>query len=216
MLSGITDSLIQAIRASGPKSVFWGGVIEQVISPIPSVLIPMGAGAILIPAQISFSIALLQVIKDISIPYALGATIGSSVLFLIAYKGGPIFIEKFGKFFDLSLGQIDKFRKKFTRGFKDELIILGLLMVPVTPISIVAASCGLIGIKPKEFFPLVLVGTFFRSIILGLIGWKMGETYMQLASGLNKTESLITASTLGVIFLVMAYLYYRRMKFFKK
>jgi len=215
MFKELTVTIIEAIRQNGAMSVFWGGLIEQVISPIPSVLIPMSAGFILIPKQLASLAAFQQIYHQISFPYAVGATIGSSVLYFASYYGGRALIEKFGKFFGLSLKNIDRFKNKFTRGFKDELIIFLLIILPATPISLVAASCGIIGIKAAEFYPLIFLGTFVRSLLLGWLGWQAGEAYQLISSGLNKIETLLSIAGVGVAFAILAFLYYKRQKILK-
>jgi len=215
MFKEITSSLIQAITQNGPISVFWAAIIEQVISPIPSVLIPMSAGVLLISRELPLIPLLIQVAKKISFPYAVGATIGSSVLYLTAYFGGRLLIERFGKFFGLSVKNVDRFRNRFTRGFKDEFIIFFLVILPVTPISLVAASCGVIGISALEFYPLMLVGTFIRSLFLGWLGSQAGEAYQLIGSGLNRVETLLSIAGVGVVFAFLAILYLKRQKILK-
>jgi len=215
MLKELTGSVIETISQNGAKSVFWAGIIEQVISPIPSVLIPMSAGFLLVPADLSFWAAILQIIRQISLPYALGASLGSSVLFLGALFGGQLLIAKFGKFFGLSLKNIERFKNKFTRGIKDEIIILLLIALPVTPISLVAASCGIIGIAPLEFYPLILAGTFIRSLFLGWLGWQMGEAYHFIGGGLSKMESLLSVVGALAALTLLGFLYYKRQKILK-
>lgn len=215
MFKELTVFIIEAIRQNGAMSVFWGGLVEQIIAPIPSVLIPMSAGFILIPKHVTLLAAFQQIYRQISFPYAIGATIGSSVLYLASYYGGRVLIEKFGKFFGLSLKNIDRFKNKFTRGFKDELIIFFLMVLPVTPISLVAASCGIIGIKATEFYPLILMGTFVRALLLGWLGWQTGEAYQLISSGLNQIETLLSILGVGVAFIILALLYYKRQKILK-
>ena len=52
---------MELMRAHGQLSVFVGVMIEQIIVPIPSPLIVMGAGAILIAPQLSIPQAIAQV-----------------------------------------------------------------------------------------------------------------------------------------------------------
>ena len=215
MIKQITLAIIEAIKQSGGASVFWGGLIEQIISPIPSVLIPMSAGFILIPQGIDFLTAASQILSQIAIPYSLGATLGTTVLYLAAFFGGRALIQKFGKFFGLSLKHIDRFQKKFTRGFRDELIIFLLIALPATPISLVAASCGLIGIKAYEFYPVMFAGTFVRSAFLGWLGWQTGEAYQTASHSLNRVESLLTLIAALSAFALVAFLYYKRHKLLK-
>lgn len=212
MIRQLTLFIIEAIKKNGGMSVFWAGLIEQVISPIPSVLIPMSAGFLLIPKTLDLLPGLIQIYRKISLPYALGASIGSSVLYLGSFYGGRALVENYGKFFGLSVRNIDRFKSKFTRGFKDELIIFFLVILPVTPISLVAASCGIIGISAHEFYPLILLGTFLRSLFLGWLGWKLGETYQLIGSGLNTIETLLSVGGVGAVFAALAFLYYKRQK----
>lgn len=215
MFKELSLQIINAIKSNGPKSVFLAGIIEQVISPIPSVFIPMSAGFFLIPQKIPLLTATSEVIRKISLPYAFGATLGSSVLYFLSLFGGRLLIEKFGKFFGVSLKNIDLFRRQFTRDLKDEILILFLLFLPVTPISLVAASTGIIGLPPQEFYPLILVGTFVRSIFLGLLGWQVGESYHLFAQGLDQIESLITVFAVGLIGCFLVFLYWKRQKILK-
>lgn len=217
MVEELTQTIIEAIRQNGSQSVFWGAVIEQLLGVlIPSPIVPMSAGFLLIPQHLPFSSALIFIIRRISFPYALGVVIGASFFYLVALFGGRVLIDKYGKFFGLSLKNVDKFRNKFTRGFKDEVLIFLLLVLPVTSISLVSASCGLIGISGFEFYPLLLAGVFFRSILLAFLGWGVGESYQSLVSGLDKTESLLSVGVVGTAFLALIYLYYRREKYLKK
>jgi membrane protein DedA with SNARE-associated domain len=215
MIENFTSWIIEAIKNNGPISVFFGGIIEQIAGVlIPSPLIPMSAGFLLIPAQVNFSRLLLLTAQKISLPYALGGTLGASLLYFLVFYGGRTLIEKTGKFFGLSLKEIDRFRLRFSRGFKDEILIFLLVVLPVSSISLIAGACAIIGIPAQEFFPLLLAGTFFRSLFLAILGWKIGETYQEILHGLEKTETIFSLLFLGVIFCVLAALYYRRKKFF--
>lgn len=216
MIKELTLSLLEAIKTNGARSIFWAGIIEQVISPIPSVLIPMGGGALLIAKNLPLGLALIQIGKIISFPYALAVTVGSSVLYLGSFYGGKVLIEKFGKFFALSPKSIERFKNRFTRGFKDELLIFLLVALPVTPISLIAASCGVIGIGPLEFYPLVFLGTLVRATFLGWLGWQAGGAYQLISSGLNVVETLLTLAGAGTGFLILAFLYWRRQRILRE
>lgn len=216
MIEQLTNFIIESIKNRGPLSVFWGAIIEQLAGVlIPSPLIPMSAGYLLIPKHEAFFKSLLLIMSKISLPYCFGASLGASFLFFVAFFGGRTLISKFGRFFGISLNEIDKFRRRFSKGWKDELLILAILTIPVTSISLVSASCALIGIPALQFFPLLLLATFFRSIILATIGWKVGETYELMTQNLESTQTLVSLGLLGIIFLFFVYLYLKREKFFK-
>jgi membrane protein DedA with SNARE-associated domain len=52
LISEITQWIMELMRAHGQLSVFIGVMIEQIIVPIPSPQIVMGAGAIIIPPEL--------------------------------------------------------------------------------------------------------------------------------------------------------------------
>ncbi len=64
MISEITQWIMELMRAHGQLAVFIGVMIEQIIVPIPSPLIIMGAGAILIHPEASIADALLQIAQE--------------------------------------------------------------------------------------------------------------------------------------------------------
>ena len=53
-MMGLIDKIFAAIKTHGMISVFLGGIIEEIIVPIPSPLICMGAGYLLIEPNLSF------------------------------------------------------------------------------------------------------------------------------------------------------------------
>lgn len=215
MIERLTNLIVESIKNHGSLSVFWGAIIEQLAGVlIPSPLIPMSAGYLLIPKHEAFIKSLFLIMSKISFPYALGASLGASVLFFVAYFGGRTLIKKFGKFFGVSLSEIDKFRRRFTRGWKDELLILVLLTLPITSVSLVSATCALIGISALKFIPLLLLATFFRSIILAVLGWQVGETYELVTQNLESTQTLVSVALLGIVFLIFTFLYLKRERFF--
>ncbi|MCJ7786353.1 MAG: hypothetical protein MUP41_20675, partial [Desulfobacterales bacterium] len=68
--------IVESMRTYGQFSVFIGVIIEQIIVPIPSPLIIMGAGAVLIPPGISISNAFLQILWTIVLPGSIASTLG--------------------------------------------------------------------------------------------------------------------------------------------
>ena len=115
MIEEITFSLVEAIRRNGPMSVFWATIVEQILTLIPSVLIPMSAGFLLIPQELSWFASLTQISRDIAFPVCLGVGVGSSLLYFASFYGGRILIGRFGKFFGLSLANVNRFREIHSR-----------------------------------------------------------------------------------------------------
>lgn len=209
----ILNKILELIQKNGNAAMFLGGLIEQIIVPIPSPIITMAGGAFLIAKDLGFFQTLLELFTKVSIPYTLGATIGTSLVYLIAYHGGKPLIDKFGKYIGLSWNLIEKVRADFQKTIADELFILIACVIPVVPVSLVSGFCGGFKIEAKKFYPMVFLALLIRAAILGFIGFKMGETFTSLAHGLDKIESVLTFIGAG---LLLGFLYYKRENWIKK
>ena len=59
---------------------------------------------------------------------------------------------------------------------------------------------------------MVFLALLFRSTLLGFLGYQMGETFIGLAHGLDKIESLLTVIGAG---LILGFLFLKREKWLK-
>ena len=101
MISEITNWVMELMRANGQLSVFMGVMIEQIIVPIPSPLIIMGAGAILVSPGLSVPNAFLQILWIIVFPGSIASTLGSYIGYMISYYGGKALVLRFQRFLDV-------------------------------------------------------------------------------------------------------------------
>jgi len=209
----ILQTILDMVKTHGSLSMFIGGIVEQIIVPIPSPIITMSGGAFLVTRNIPIFQAIWEIIVNVSLPYSIGAVIGTSLVFLIAYFGGRPLIDQFGKYIGIKWSLIEKIKQDFQKTISDELFILIAVTIPVVPVSLISAFCGGFRIKPAKFYPLMFLSLVIRSIILGFIGFQMGEAFTGLAHGLDKIESVMTI--VGAL-LILGYLYLKREKWLKK
>ena len=209
----ILDQILDSIKDNGNLSMFLGGFIEQIIVPIPSPIITMAGGAFLVARNQGFFETFVQLFTKVSIPYSIGATIGTSLVYWFAYVGGKPIIDKFGKYIGISWNLIEKVRADFQKSIKDELFILIACTIPVVPVSLVTGFCGGFKIPPKKFYPMVFIALLIRAAFLGFVGFKMSETFTDLAEGIDRIESVF--QIIGIVAL-LAFLYYKRESYLKK
>jgi len=209
----ITNWIIASIGNNGSLAIFIGGLIEQVIIPIPSPLIVMAGGFLLIPQNIPLLSVLKESLYRIVLPYTIAASLGLGIVYFIAYFGGKPLIEKFKNYLGFSWAEINHLKKKFKGTGRDKLLIIALRAIPVIPISVISGVCGAIRFSIPEFYIASIIGVFIRSFILVLIGWQTGEAYQGLAGGLDKIESYITVGLVVAIGLLLLWGYKKRKKF---
>lgn len=211
----LIEKIIAAIGTRGPEAIFLGGLIEQVIIPIPSPLIAMSGGFLLIPKNISLLEASKLALTRIVFPYTLAATLGLGIVYFIAYFGGKPLIDKFQNYLGFSWQEIKNLKKKFHGNWRDELLVIILRAIPVIPISVISGVCGAIRLPIVNFYLSSAVGILIRSFLLALLGWQTGEAYQALAEGLDKVENLVTIASLILIALLIFWGYRKREKFLK-
>ena len=204
---------MESMRTHGQLSVFIGVIIEQIIVPIPSPLIIMGAGAILIPHGISIPNAFLQILWIIVLPGSLASTLGSYIGYMISFYGGKALVLRFQRFLDVDWDQIERLEKRF-QGKKEAWSIFLSRAIPVFPISLVSIFAGLLRIPIKPFTIYTFLGSIFRCFFLGFFGWWIGATYEKAATRIDSVETIISIAMLIGMGVVFGYLYskFRRSK----
>ena len=208
MISDITQWIMELMRTHGQLSVFIGVIIEQIIVPIPSPLIVMGAGAILISPTLSIPSAFLQILWIIVLPGTIATTLGSYIGYLIRYYGGKALVLRYQRFLGVDWKEIENLEKRF-QGKKEALSIFFSRAIPVFPISLVSIFAGLLHVPVRPFTFYTFLGSIFRCLFLGFVGWWIGATYEKVATQLDSVETII--SILLLIFMggVLGYLYYK-------
>ena len=208
MIPEMTQWIMELMRAHGQFSVFIGVMIEQIIIPIPSPLIIMGAGAILIPAELSIPNAFLQILWIIVLPGSIASTLGSYIGYLISLYGGKALVDRLQRFLDVDWREIENLEKRF-KGKKEALSIFFSRAIPVFPISLVSIFAGLLRIPIRPFTFYTFLGSIFRCFFLGFFGWWIGATYERVATRLDSVETIVSIVMLIGMGLVFIYLYYK-------
>jgi membrane protein DedA with SNARE-associated domain len=198
---------MELMRAHGQLAVFIGVMIEQIIVPIPSPLIIMGAGAILIPPGLSIPNAFLQILWIIVLPGSIASTLGSYIGYMISFYGGKALVLRF-QLLDVDWDQIERLEKRF-QGKKEALSIFLSRAIPVFPISLVSIFAGLLRIPIKPFTIYTFLGSIFRCLFLSFFGWWIGATYEKAATRLDSVETIVSIVMLIGMFVAFGYLYHK-------
>lgn len=195
------------IKQYGTVGVFLAGLFEEIVAPIPSTIVSIIAGFFILPIDGKFFEILLKAIPAVAIPISLGITLGSFLVFLLAYLGGKPVINKWGRWFGLKWSSVEKFENKMKKGYADEIILLIARITPFMPSVVISAFCGIIRYPLWKFVWITLLGTFIRSLGLAMIGWKMREAYVNFVNSVNIIENviLILLALLVIIYLIYSW-----------
>lgn len=161
----------------GVAAALFLGFFEEVVFIIPSTLVFLALGFLGISKTLTVEEALIKSFLVYGFWGALGVILGSVIVYWAAFYGGKYFIERFGKYFGVSWGELERWSLWFGKGYKDELVVFVARALPFLPITLVTLAGGVLRLPWRMFFLMTFLGTMVRVGILVFFGWFLGETY---------------------------------------
>ncbi len=209
MLENLTHLLQNFFVEYGAIGVFIGSIIEEIIAPIPSTLIILGSSFFILEGQAITTNSIANLIFNVSLPAALGMTIGSLFVYGLCYYIGKPFINRWGKYLAIKWEDIQKTEQKFEEQTKDEILLYGLRAIPVVPSVAISAFCGVIRYDLKKYIIITFLGGLTRATILGFLGWQFGNFYQEIASQISFLEEIVV---IIIVFSLIVYILYNKKK----
>ena len=146
--------------------VFIAAIIETIIPPIPTMAVFPTAG--FLASQNNFE--LYQVIL-LGIIGGLGASIGSTVIYLIALKLGRVALLKYLRYVKVSEKKLTRVENWFQK-YGDKAVLFGR-MIPVFR-EMISIPAGLLKMKLPKFLAYTILGSCGWSMTLIFIGYYFG------------------------------------------
>jgi len=146
--------------------VFLAALIETIIPPIPTMVVFPTAG--FIASQNGLELPELFLL---GIMGGLGASIGSTVIYLIALKLGRTALLKYLKYVKVSEKKLTKVEQWFQK-YGDKAVLFGR-MIPVFR-EMISIPAGLLKMKMPKFIAYTVLGSCGWSITLIFIGYYFG------------------------------------------
>ena len=164
------ESLIEFVTALMADylyvGVFLAAIIETVIPPIPTMVVFPTAG--FIASQNGLELPELILLGIVG---GLGASIGSTVIYLIALKLGRTALLRYLKYVKVSDKKLTKVECWFQK-YGDKAVLFGR-MVPVFR-EMISIPAGLLKMKLVKFLAYTVLGSCGWSITLIFIGYYFG------------------------------------------
>ncbi len=205
MLSQLVDYIVERIVELDWMAVALGVLIETIIVPIPSPLIPMAAGFALLSRAEGIGFIATLFIK-IGLVGAATATLANLPFYYIGLKGGEPVMRRMSRWIGVDEEEIEKAVKLIGGGRPTHLIIYRAL--PIMPLSLVSLATGALRRSTREFTLYTFTGCLPRYVFLGYLGWVMQDLYMEMADLL---DSLETATIVLIILAAGTYILVKRL-----
>ncbi|KFM20711.1 hypothetical protein AAA799D07_00157 [Marine Group I thaumarchaeote SCGC AAA799-D07] len=146
--------------------VFLAALIETIIPPIPTMAVFPTAG--FVASQNGLEIPELILLGIVG---GIGASIGSTIIYLIALKLGRTALLKYLKYVRVSEKKLDRVENWFQK-YGDKAVLFGR-MIPVFR-EMISIPAGLLKMKFIKFITYTVLGSCGWSISLVFIGYYFG------------------------------------------
>ena len=146
--------------------VFLAALIETIIPPIPTMAVFPTAG--FIASQNGLGLPELILLGILG---GLGASIGSTIIYLIALKLGRTALLKYLKYVKVSEKKLTKVEQWFQK-YGDKAVLFGR-MIPVFR-EMISIPAGLLKMKMPKFLAYTILGSCGWSMTLIFIGYYFG------------------------------------------
>ena len=165
-LESLIEFVIALITDNLFVGVFLAAIIETVIPPIPTMVVFPTAG--FIASQNGLELPELILLGIVG---GLGASIGSTVIYLIALKLGRTALLRYLKYVKVSDKKLTKVECWFQK-YGEKAVLFGR-MVPVFR-EMISIPAGLLKMKLPKFLAYTVLGSCGWSITLIFIGYYFG------------------------------------------
>jgi membrane protein DedA with SNARE-associated domain len=183
--------------------VFIGSFLEEAISPIPSFVVMLPAGAV---AHVQgYGWWFLGVLALFA---AAGRVPASLLLYFIADKSENWLFGRGRRIFGVSHKQLEGYGRRFSGSGRDWVILFLINAVPVIPTSLTSLTCGFIKLPLRLF----ITATFFGTAVNAC--FYMGAAYAgaQVVGSFRSVESALEAVGAAIIVaaLIVWFVYYKK------
>ena len=207
MFEDIILYLENVLLVYGPLGVFLASIIEEIIAPIPSTLVILGTSFIILTGAVISPETVFSLFINVVLPASLGVTLGSVLVYGLAYYLGKELIDRWGKYLGVSWEYIEKVQDKFQEGRSDKIILFTFRALPVIPSIAINVFSGFIRYDLKKFIIITFLGMLLQAFILGFLGWQFGSYYQVIANEISYLEEI---SLVIIIIAIIGYIVYKK------
>lgn len=179
-----------------------GTFIEEVLSPIPSFVVLVPAGAVAEAQGVAWWYLLVLALLS-----GVGRVAGGMLLYWVGDKLKHVALAPGREWFGLSRAKAEAAGRRVSKAKRGWLALFGMHAIPIFPIAVVALGCGFIKLRYRVF----IATTFFGTLVNAIIYLSIGYAGLRAAAAVRHMETASQAvfALLAVAFVAWLVLYYR-------
>lgn len=203
MLKEILIVLGLLVEQIGPIGIGIATFIESLIAPIPSEVILVFAGT---------NLNNWETVLIFTIAATIGSYFGTLPFYLISYKSKKLIyklIDRYGKFFFISIKDVERVENKFIS--KGKLIVFTGRLIPGIR-SLISIPAGISKMNIIEYSIYTLIGSFSWNLLLISGGFLLKDEYKLMLNYLDLYEKATYIILVLIILTIYIFLYSRHKK----
>lgn len=186
--------------------VFVGAFIEELVAPIPSMLVMTTVGFFAqLEGRTTFFLVWLVLLGNI------GKLAGSFIYYMVGDRVEDILTGRFGRYIGVKHADIERISQKLAGGspWRDGAIIYILRVIPFVPTIAVSIACGVIRVRLKAFLIASYCGNFSKDLFYAFAGYygvrQLRSFFMDIERVRFGLGMLITILVIGSLVLLYVY-----------
>lgn len=202
------ETSMRGLAAAMPLEafVFIGAFAEELITPIPSMLVMTTAGFFAqSEGRTAIFIVWLVMIGN------LGKLFGSFIYYTIGDKLEDVVVGRFGRAFGLSHADVERIGQKFSGSpWRDGALIFLLRVIPFVPTMLVSIAAGVVRIRTKVFLTASYMGNFCKDLFYAFAGYYGFRALRAFFTDIERIRFGVGVLLLGLMMGGLAFLYIHR------
>jgi membrane protein DedA with SNARE-associated domain len=190
-----------------PLFVMVGGIVEEIIAPIPSPFVSALSGSITASQKLG-----LPYLLWICALATVAKTAGAWIFYFLGDKFGDLAVPRFGKYFGVRQEDVERFGGYFKGTKKDAIVLLLIRSIPVMPSTPISLLCGLLKIPLSTFAIATYAGFYVRNLTFMILGYTGLAAIDSLMHGIDMAETVLKVLIVVGFVAVLGWLYWKRNK----
>ncbi len=184
--------------------VFWASILEEVVSPIPAMLVTGLAGSVaLVRHEAWWYLLMLAALAS------LGKTLGAWLYYSIGAQAEKMLIGRVGKWFGVTHADIERVGQRFTgQHWKDAGLLFFTRLLPFMPTTPFSVAAGIFRMDIRVYLATTALGYLLKDtgyILAGYFGVaKLSTLWRQI-----EHVKMVVDAALALVILVSLFVLYR-------
>ncbi len=186
--------------------VFIGSFAEEVIAPIPSMLVMTTAGFFAhLEGRTVLFLVWLVVLGN------LGKLIGSYIYYTLGDKLEDVVVDRFGRYLGLKHADIERIGQKFSGSpWRDGVLLFLLRVIPFFPTILISIAAGVIRIRLRVFLTASYLGNFCKDFFYAMAGYSGVQALRAFFMDIERMRFGIGILLVGLTVASLVWLYANR------